>query len=54
MGPSIDNLQRPVFVEAPQLMVVMMAALLQGGVLAAYALAVKTRKRFGQKKASLS
>ena len=54
MGPSIDNFQRPMLVEAPQLMVVMMAALLQGGVLAAYALAVKTRKRFGQKKASVS
>ena len=54
IGPSIENLQRPVFVEAPQLMVVMMAALLQGGVLAAYVLAVKTRKRFGQKKASVS
>ena len=54
MGPSIDNLQRPMLVEAPQLMVVMMAALLQGSVLAAYVLAVKTRKRFGQKKASVS
>ena len=54
MGPSIDNFQRPMLVEAPQLMVVMMAALLQGGVLAAYVLAVKTRKRFGQKKASVS
>ena len=50
----IDNFQRPMLVEAPQLMVVMMAALLQGGVLAAYVLAVKTRKRFGQKKASVS
>ena len=54
MGTRIDDLQRPVLVEAPQLMVVMMAALLQGGVLAAYALAVRTRKRFGQEKTSVS
>ena len=54
MGTSLDDLQRPTFVEAPQLMVVMMAALLQGSVLAAYAVAVKTRKRFGQRKASVS
>ena len=36
MGPSIDNLQRPAFVEAPQLMVVMMAAALQGGLIITY------------------
>ena len=36
MGPSIDNLQRPAFVEAPQLMVVIMAAVLQGGLIITY------------------
>jgi hypothetical protein len=52
MGPSVDDLQRPAFVEAPQLMVVMMAALLEGSLVAAYVLAVQMRKRFSQGKAS--
>ena len=52
MGTSIDDLQRPAFVEAPQLMVVTMAATLQGSLLAAYVLAVRMRKRFGEKKDS--
>jgi hypothetical protein len=53
VGPSLDDLRRPAFVEAPQLMVVMMAALLQGSLLAAYVLAVRMRKRFGLKKDSV-
>jgi len=36
IGPSIDNFQRPMLVEAPQLMVVMMAGAIQGGVIIAY------------------
>ena len=36
MGPSIDNLQRPAFVEAPQIMVVMIAGAIQGGLIIAY------------------
>lgn len=36
MGTSLDDLQRPAFVEAPQLMVVMIAAALQGGLIIAY------------------
>ena len=48
LGPSIDNLQRPAFVEAPQLMVVIMAALLQGGLIITYLALVRldgSRKR---------
>jgi hypothetical protein len=52
MGTSIDDLQRPAFVETPQLMVVMMAALLEGSLVAAYVLAVQMRKKFSQGKAS--
>ena len=33
MGPSIDNFQRPMFVEAPQLMVVMIAGAIHGGII---------------------
>ena len=36
MGPSIDNFQRPMLVEAPQLMVMMMAGAIQGGIIIAY------------------
>lgn len=36
MGPSIDNFQRPMFVEAPQLMVVMIAEAIQGGNIIVY------------------
>ena len=36
MGTSIDDLQRPVFVEAPQLLVVMIAAAFQGGLVILY------------------
>ena len=36
MGSSLDDLRRPAFVEAPQLMVVMMAAVLQGGLIVIY------------------
>jgi hypothetical protein len=53
VGPSLDDLRRPAFVEAPQLIVATMAATLQGSLLAAYVLAVRMRKRFGQKKASI-
>jgi hypothetical protein len=53
VGPSLDDLRRPAFVEAPQLIVVTMAATLQGSLLAAYVLAVRMRKRFGQKKDSV-
>ena len=36
MGTRIDDLQRPVFVEAPQIMVVMLAGAIQGGLIIAY------------------
>ena len=36
MGPSIDDLQRPAFVEAPQIMVVMIAGAIQCGLIIAY------------------
>ena len=50
MGPSIDNLQRPAFVEAPQLMVVIMAAVLQGGLIITYLLLVRLDGNFKRKK----
>ena len=50
MGPSIDNLQRPAFVEAPQLMVVIMAAVLQGGVLVFHTLVTRVRRNFVKNK----
>ena len=36
MGVGIDDLQRPAFVEAPQLMVVMIAGAIQGGLIIVY------------------
>jgi hypothetical protein len=36
MGPGVDDLQRPMFVEAPQIMVVMIAGVIQGGIIIAY------------------
>ena len=36
MGPSADDLQRPAFVEAPQIMVIMMVAALQAGLIIIY------------------
>lgn len=50
IGPSIENLQRPVFVEAPQLMVVIMAAVLQGGLLAFHTLFARVRRRVAPNK----
>ena len=50
IGPSIENLQRPVFVEAPQLMVVIMAAVLQGGVLVFHTLVTRVRRNFVKNK----
>ena len=50
IGPSIENLQRPVFVEAPQLMVVIMAAVLQGGLLAFHTLVARVRRRVAPNK----
>ena len=50
MGPSIDNLQRPAFVEAPQLMVVIMAAVVQGGLLAFHTLVTRVRRIFAKNK----
>jgi hypothetical protein len=50
MGPSIDNLQRPAFVEAPQLMVVIMAAVLQGCLLAFHMLVARVRRKFAPNK----
>lgn len=36
MGPGVDDLQRPMFVEAPQIMVMMIAGVIQGGIIIAY------------------
>ena len=36
MGPSVDNFQRPMLVEVPQLMVVMIAGAIQGGLIITY------------------
>ena len=50
MGPNIDNLQRPAFVEAPQLMVVIIAAVLQASLLAFYTLAARVRRKIALNK----
>ena len=50
MGTSLDDLQRPAFVAAPQLMVVMMAAALQGGLLAFHTLAARVRRKIALNK----
>ncbi len=50
MGPSIDYLQRPAFVEAPQLMVVILAAVLQGSLLAFHTLVARVRRNFATNK----
>lgn len=49
VGPSVDDLQRPTFVEIPQLMVVIIVGVLQGGLLAMQLLlAVRKRKHRAQ------
>ena len=50
MGTSVDNLQRPAFVEAPQLMVVIIAAVLQASVLAFHTLVARARRKFAPNK----
>jgi hypothetical protein len=50
MGPSVDDLQRPAFVEAPQLMVVIIAAVLQASVLAFHTLVARARRKFAPNK----
>jgi hypothetical protein len=50
MGASVDDLQRPAFVEAPQLMVVIMAAVFQGGLLVFYTLMARARRKFAPNK----
>jgi hypothetical protein len=50
MGTSVDDLQRPSFVEAPQLMVAIMAAVLQGSLLAFHTLVSRVRKKFALNK----
>lgn len=50
MGPSIDNLQRPVFVEAPQIMVMLIAAISQGGLIVTYLVLVRVDGNLKRKK----
>ena len=50
MGTGLDDLQRPAFVEAPQIMVMMIAAVLQGGLIITYLLLVRLDGNFKRKK----
>ena len=50
MGTSVDDLQRPAFVEAPQLMVVIIAAVLQASLLAFHTLVARVRRRVARNK----
>jgi hypothetical protein len=45
MGPSVDDLQRPAFVEAPQLMVVIIAGVIQGGLVGPYLAHIRIARR---------
>lgn len=45
MGPAIDDLRRPAFVETPQLMVVIIAGAIQGGLGVLYLAHVRTVRR---------
>lgn len=47
MGTGLDNLQRPVFVEAPQLMVVIIAGVMQVGLMVLYGgIRIRRRKKY--------
>jgi hypothetical protein len=50
MGTSVDDLQRPAFVEAPQLMVVIIAAVLQASLLVFHTLVARVRRKFAPNK----
>lgn len=50
MGPSVDDLQRPAFVEAPQIMVVIMAAVLQGCLIIIYFALVRMNRNMKRAK----
>ncbi|MEO7859369.1 MAG: hypothetical protein ABIU05_02820 [Nitrospirales bacterium] len=50
MGSSIDNLQRPAFVEAPQIMVAIMAAVLQGCLIIIYFALVRMNRNMKRAK----
>jgi hypothetical protein len=43
-GPAIDDLNRPSFVEAPQLMVVTIAGAIQGGLVVLYLVGIRIRR----------
>jgi hypothetical protein len=45
MGTSVDDLQRPAFVEAPQLMVVIIAGVIQGGLVGPYLAHIRIARR---------
>lgn len=49
MGPSVDDLQRPAFVEAPQIMVIMIAAVSQAGLIIIYSALVRMNGNMKQK-----
>ena len=50
MGARVDDLQRPAVVEAPQLMVVIIAAVLQAGLVAFHTLGARARRNFATNK----
>ena len=50
MGPGVDDLHRPAFVEAPQVMVVLIAAGLQGGLIITYLVLVRLDENLKRKK----
>ena len=45
VGPAIDDLSRPTFVEAPQLMVMIMAGAIQGGLVVLYLARIRIARR---------
>ncbi|TKB90006.1 MAG: hypothetical protein E8D41_12935 [Nitrospira sp.] len=45
MGTSVDDLQRPAFVETPQLMVVIIAGVIQGGLVGPYLAHIRIARR---------
>ena len=51
VGPALDDLKRPTFAEAPQLMVVMIAAALQGGLVILYFAVVRMDGNMKREKA---
>ena len=45
VGPAIDDLRRPTFVEAPQLMAVIIAGAMQGGLVVLYVARIRIARK---------